>query len=225
MKRLSRAIAYILLPALLAGGGAARAQDAVRAADLRLLAIAERIQVANAALCDRQAPALGAALQSRDQFPQGGDPGFAAPVAFAVLLPNSPLAQAGIGPGDGLVAIGGVPVATQPGLEGMPLRDSAHAMLGQHLAGAPLRLTVVHAGQIRDIELFPAAQCRALVEVLVGDGRAARSDGRVIQLGLDLIQRASDEEIAAIFAHELAHSALHHRDRLAASGTSKGFGG
>ena len=225
MKRLSRAIAYILLPALLAGGGAARAQDAVRAADLRLLAIAERIQVANAALCDRQAPALGAALQSRDQFPQGGDPGFAAPVAFAVLLPNSSLAQAGIGAGDGLVAIGGVPVATQPGLEGMPLRDSAHAMLGQHLAGAPLRLTVVHAGQIRDIELFPAAQCRALVEVLVGDGRTARSDGRVIQLGLDLIQRASDDEIAAIFAHELAHSALRHRDRLAASGTSKGFGG
>ena len=183
MKRLSRAIIYVLSSVFLTADGTAAAQDALGAADLRLLAVADRIQVA-----------------------------------------NSPLARVGIGPGDGLVAIDGVPLAVQPGLEEMPLRDSAHAMLGQHQNGDPLRLTVVHAGQTREVELAPTAQCRALVEVLVG-GRAARSDGRVIQLGLDLVQRGSDEEIAAIFAHELAHSVLRHRDRLAGAGVSKGLGG
>ena len=225
MKRLSLAIAYILPVPLLASAGVAGAQEAVSSADLRLLGIAERVQTANAALCDRLAPALGVALQSRDQFPGGSDPGFSAPVAFAAILPGSALAKSGIGAGAGLVAIDGSAIVVQPGLEEMPLRDSAHAMLARQSAGAPLRLTVIDQGQTREIELVPPAQCRALVEVLVRDGRAARSDGRVIQLGLELIASASDEEIAAIFAHELAHGVLHHRDRLASSGVSKGFGG
>jgi Zn-dependent protease with chaperone function len=223
MKRLSLAITYMLPLALVAIGGAARAQ-AVDAADLRLLAIAERIQNANASLCDRLAPALGVALQSRDQFPPESDPGFAAPVAFAAVLPGSPLAESGIEAGAGLTAIEGVAITVQPGLEEMPLRDSAHAMLGQHSVGGPLRLTVIDQGQTREIELAPAAQCRALVEVLVTDGRAARSDGRVIQIGLELIAAATDEEVAAVFAHELAHSVLHHRDRLAGAGVRKGLG-
>lgn len=225
MKRLSLAITYILPLPLLAAGGVAGAQDAVTTADFRLLGIAERVQIANAPLCDRQAPALGIALQSEDQFPQGSDPGFAAPVAFAAILPGSALAKAGVDPGAGLVAINGDAIAVQPGLEKMPLRDSAHAMLAQHSAGVPLRLTVIYQGHTREIELMPAAQCRALVEVLVRDGRAARSDGRVIQLGLELIASATDEEVAAIFAHELAHSVLRHRDRLAGAGVSKGIGG
>jgi len=224
MKRLSRAMIYILFLTPLAAGGAAAAQEPLRIADMRLLAVAERIQSANASLCDRQAPALGAALQSRDQFPEGSDPGFAAPVAFAVLLPNSPLAQAGVGVGDGLIAIDGAAIAMQPGLEEMPLRDSAHALLGQHDLGAPLRLTIVRGGSTRDIEVATVPQCRALVEVLLRDENAARSDGRVIQLGLDLMQRATDGEVAAIFAHELAHGVLRHRDRLAGAGVSKGFG-
>ena len=225
MKRLSVAITYILPIPLLAIAGVAGARSAVTAADLRLLSIAERVQVANAALCDRQAPALGAALQSRDQFPEASDPGFAAPVAFAVILPDSALANAGIDAGAGLVGIDGAGIAVQPGLEAMPLRDSAHAMLARHSAGRPVRLTVIDQGQTREIELVPPVQCRALVEVLVRDGRAARSDGRVIQLGLELIASATDEEVAAIFAHELAHSVLRHRDRLSGAGVSKGIGG
>lgn len=222
MKRLTLAIPYIAALVTPVSAGAAVSPGTIVEADLRLLAIAERIQVANVPLCDRRSPALGAALQSQDQFPPDGDPGFEAPVAFAALLPDSPLAQAGLAPGTGLVAIDGQAVARQPGLEDMPLRDSAHAMLSGHPAG-PLLLTVLHGGEQRVVRLETVSQCRALVEVLVGDGRAARSDGRVIQIGLDLMRRASDDEIAAIFAHELAHSVLRHRDRLSAAGASKGL--
>ena len=51
----------------------------------------------------------------------------------------------------------------------------------------------------------------------------ARSDGRVIQLGLGLMLQATDEQIATVFAHELAHSILHHRERLSAADVSKGL--
>jgi hypothetical protein len=222
MKRLTLAITYITALATPVAAGAAGAPGTIEEADLRLLAIAERIQVANAPLCDRRSPALGAVLQSQDQFSPGGDPGFEAPVAFAALLPSSPLAQAGLAPGAGLIAIDGRAIVRQSGLEDMPLRDSAHAMLAEYSAG-PLLLTVVHAGGQRVVRLQAASQCRALVEVLVGDGRAARSDGRVIQIGLDLMRRASEAEIAAIFAHELAHSVLRHRDRLSRAGARKGL--
>lgn len=221
MKRLPHAIAYLLVVATLTVPEAANAQHALGEADLRLLGIAELIQVANAPLCDRRGPALGAALQSKDQFPAGSNPGFEAEVAFAALLPDSPLAAAGLSPGAGLVAIDGVAVTKRPGLEQMPLRDSAHAMLGERSSGS-LLLTVIDRGQRRALSVAPADQCRALVEVLA-EGRAARSDGRVIQIGLDLMRRASDAELAAIFAHELAHSVLHHRDRLAGAGVGKGL--
>jgi hypothetical protein len=225
MNRPTRALTCIACLASLCLAPAARAQDALRSADLRLLAVAERIQLANAALCDRQAPALGVALESKDQFPSGKDPGFAADVAFAVVLPDSPAAQAGIGVGDGLAAIDGEAVAVRPALEEMPLRDSAHAMLGDHPAGTPLRLTIVRDSLAREVELAPAQQCRALVEVLVDGGDTAHSDGRVIQIALGLVRRASDEQIAVIFAHELAHGVLRHRQLLAGEGVSKGLGG
>ena len=223
MKRLPLTMTYIATFAALGVAAPGAAQEHVRNADLRLLRIAERIQDANASLCDRQGPALGAALQSRDQFSSDAEPGFHAPVAFAVVLPDSPLALVGVAAGDGLVAINGISVARQPGLERMPLRDSAHAMLADRTNG-PLTLTVVRGGQERRMDLQPAKQCRALVEVLVDENRSARSDGRVIQIGLGLMSQGSDDEIAAVFAHELAHSALHHRDRLAGAGVSKGLG-
>lgn len=224
MKRLSHAMIYVLPVILLGGTPPLAARQEVQDADLRLLRIAEQLQNANASLCDLLAPSLGAALQSRDQFSAAGDPGFQAEVAFAAILPGAAIAQAGVAPGDGLVAIEGVKIARQAGLEDMPLRDSAHAMLAGRI-DQPVRLTVRRAGQERDIVLPPSKQCRALVEVLLDDSRAARSDGRVIQIGLGLMRRGSENDVAAVFAHELAHSVLRHRDRLAEAGVSKGFGG
>lgn len=73
---------------------------------------------------------------------------------------------------------------------------------------------------------MPATQCHALVEVFIDGGMKARSaDGWVIQLGLSLMQRASEEEVTAIFPHELAHVVLGHRDRLGREGVRGGLAG
>ena len=209
----------------LTSGQAFAAPATLHDADLRLLRVAERLQDSNAALCDRQAPALGAALQSRDQFPADADPAFSGEVAFAALLPGGPAARVGIVEGDGLVAIDGVPVTKRPELAEMPLRDSAFAMLAEHPPGELLRLTVAHDGSERTVALPPSPQCRALVEVLAESDTEARSDGRLIQISLGLVRQADETQLAVIFAHELAHAVLHHRDRLEAEGVSKGLGG
>ena len=48
-------------------------------------------------------------------------------------------------------------------------------------------------------------------------------DRTAIQISYGLAARASDDQLSAIFAHELAHSILHHRDRLSAADVKKGL--
>ena len=198
----------------------------LRAQDLRLLRIVEPILAKNVTLCDRTTPDLGIALQSADQYPANTRPPFAAQIAFAAVLPGGAAAEAGIDRDDGLLSIDGHAVERRKGLEASPLRDSAFAALAEHPAGTPLVLGVVHAGIQREVTLSPPRECLALVELLDDKGSVdARSDGRVIQLGLGLMLQGSDEQIATIFAHELAHSILHHRERLSAADVSKGLFG
>ena len=62
MSRPRSAIIYAVAMAMLLAARPAHAQALAHPEDRRLLQIAERVQLGNAALCDRQAPALGVAL-------------------------------------------------------------------------------------------------------------------------------------------------------------------
>jgi hypothetical protein len=217
----------LLAFALIALSSAVSAADdslpALRQEDERLLRIAEPIMAGNVQLCDRTMPDLGVALQSTDQYSRGGQPPFAAPVAFAAVLPGSAAARAGIARDDGLLTIDGRAIAKRTDLQASPLRDLALAMLAEHPAGAPLALGVMHGGERREIVLTVPQECRAQAEILAGNGNTARSDGRSVQISYGLAARASDDQLSAIFAHELAHSILHHRDRLSAADVKKGL--
>jgi hypothetical protein len=218
-------VALALLVASPAAAQDASGSGSLRAQDERLLRIAEPILVGNLPLCDRTMPRLGVALQSTDQYGAGEHRGFAAPVAFAAVLPESAAAEAGIAPNDGLLAVNGQPVAKRTELEASPLRDSAFAAIAEHKGDEPLVLEVVRGGKRREVVLRTPAECRILAEILADGGTTARSDGRVIQISHGIAARATDQEIAVIFAHELAHSILRHRDRLSAADVSKGLGG
>lgn len=223
MKRLTIALLALLAGASSAFAGGLPPADGLRKQDQRLLQISNAIMAANVSLCDRTMPDLGVALQSTDQYPAGSAPPFAAPVAFAAVIPGSAAAQAGIARDDGLLTIDGQAIAKRSGLEAAPLRDSAFAMLVDHPAGRPLVLGIVHGTERREVSLQVRPECRALVEVMADNGNASRSDGRVIQISYGLVSHADDGQLAAIFAHELGHVVLHHRDRLSAAGVKKGL--
>ena len=195
----------------------------LRAQDQRLLRIADPILADNARLCDRTMPDLGVSLQSTDQYPANSQPGFAAPVAFAAVLPGSAAADGGIARDDGLLSVDGSPVVKQPELANAPLRDSAFAAIAAHDPARPLVLGIIHGGVRRDISVAVKPECRAQVEILDVDDNTAHSDGRTIQIAFGLAARVSDDELAVIFAHELGHSILHHRERLSAAGADNGL--
>jgi Zn-dependent protease with chaperone function len=200
--------------------------DALLQQDVRLATIAERLMGANHELCRQQMPLTGMILHSLDQYTKGGqDAAFVnGPIAVSAVVPGSP-AAATLRPTDGLAAIGTTPTAGMKADGKSPVRDTAFAALAEQPAQGPVQLEIVRQGQEQAVSLDAKPGCRVLVEIRVADGLNGRSDGRVIQVNYGLAAVATDEELAVVFAHELAHVVLEHRRRLKAAGVDKGFFG
>lgn len=218
--------------ALLASPAAAQAPvpafyETLRAADGRLAAIGHRLAVANAPLCDRLQPAAGMVVHALAQYGAGERDaarrafGFDAPVAVEAVVPGGPAERAGVRPNDALVAVDGVAVAG--GGKGIADRDRALDQLERGDPAAPITLTLRRGGAESRVAVQPAPACRARFELLLGRGLYAGADGRAVKLGERFFERYSDEEIAVIVAHELAHVILRHADRLDAAGVDRGL--
>ncbi|MBO9517452.1 MAG: peptidase M48 family protein [Porphyrobacter sp.] len=227
--RISRKL--LIVAAALACGSQAVAQeagslDALLQQDVRLATIAERMMGANQALCRQQMPLTGMIMHSLDQYTQGGqDAAFAnGPIAVSAVIPGSP-AAAVLQPRDGIAAIGSTPTSDMKADGKSPVRDAVFAALADQPPQGPVQLKIVRDGQERPVSVEARPGCRVLVEIKVADGLNGRSDGRVIQVNYGLATVATDEELAVVFAHELAHVVLEHRRRLKDAGVDKGFFG
>lgn len=191
--------------------------------DLRVGSLGFRLTTANAKRCAKQVPATGLILHSIDQFhgawrdaavrlygPIGG-------VSVAGVVGHSPSALAGIEPGDELIAVNGkrLDPAEIKGSGSTTRRDQAEEALISLPPQDAIQISVVRAGKARDFVLRPVPACRARFEVVSGSARFARTDGRLVQLGQALVGSLSDEDIAFVLSHELAHSILEHRAQLA----------
>lgn len=200
-------------------------QSAVNQQDIRLAGIAERLLGANAALCTSLMPLTGLILHSADQYREGplqtrfsnGE------VAIAGVLAHSPAQRAGLRSDDGIVAIGSTSIVELSPPEGGNLREAAFALLADQSTTGPITLRIDREGIESTVTLSAPAGCRSLVEILVSDGPRARSDGRVIQIQFDFARALSDEQLAVVFAHELAHTVLEHRRRKEEAGINNGL--
>lgn len=212
------------------GAGAARDVFALlRADDLRLAVVAERLAIANAALCRDKQPRLGVVLHALDQYQaeaRGGAKaafGFEAPVSIEAVVPDSAAARAGVEQDEGVVAINGTPLANPlPGAKASTAsRDSAEALLAAQPTDRPITLRLRHHGMERDAVVMPVIGCRIRYEVHELDEAAA--DGRIVQIGASYLDRFDDAALGVIVAHEFSHMILRHRARLDAAGVSYGI--
>lgn len=198
--------------------------ERLRQDDLRVTALGFRLVTASSARCARQMPGTGLVLHSIDQY-QGAWRvpairvfGSIGGVSIEGVVAQSPAARDGLEPGDELVAINGqqLEVATTASKGATSRRDRAEDTLIALPIREPIRLSVVRAGKPMDLILHPIPACLARFELVAGSALFARSDGRLIQLGQELARTLSDEDIAFVLSHELAHSILDHRAQLAA---------
>lgn len=191
--------------------------------DERVAGIGFRLMSANASRCSRLMPGTGMVLHSLLQYggPVRADAArlwaFPSPVSIAVVVKGSPAERAGLRRGDGLVSIANrtLPSTAGPDANGRALRDEAEQALAVLPPAAPIKLTIRRDGKSEDFELQPVPVCRSRLEVVAGNSLKARSDGKIIQVGQAFIATMTDVEIAVILSHELAHTILDHREKLA----------
>lgn len=193
---------------------------ALRSTDARLTGVAYRLQTANAALCPNREPVTGVALQTLSQFPRsqheriGAQLGLGRFVAIAAVAPDSPATRAGLQVGDALVAIDGVatPVVAA-GTESFAPVSATEAMLAEALARNPgVLLTVERGGQRSNIRLGKAQGCASRFQSVPGGYGKTGADGTTVQISDDMLALAqSDDEVAVVVAHELAHNILMHK--------------
>ena len=196
---------------------------ALRAQDVALAKVVERLQAANLPMCAERMPLTGMIYHTRDQYGAPPAAWFAnGPVSVAAVVPGGPAEAAGIATGDALVALNGAQLATLVPEKEHPQRDAVFSLIARS-ADAPLRFVVRRDGVDREVVLEAPAGCRILAEILTSNAIRALSDGRVLQVSYGLASRLTEDELAVVAAHELSHAILAHRWRLTQAGVKKGL--
>lgn len=223
------ATAALLASPLQAAPRAHAALTDLQARDAQLFAAGWRLVTANAAYCERAAPALGLSVLDaaafRDSAAVRRHLGLSGDLAIGAVAPGSPAAAAGLAADDTLLGIGEVNLA-----ERFPSKKPAWqrlvdvtAALDAASAQGPVALTVASGSAApRTVVVTGAAACPSRFEVLDSGGKAMAEGTRVI-FGRGFPGFGyPDAEFAAAVAHELAHNLLRHRARLDENGRSLG---
>lgn len=216
----------LLQPSLAASAADLDARlEALRQADVRLAAVAYRLDRANNDLCLKHGPLTGLVLHGSMDYDQSVRPSvirhfdFTAPIGIEGVVPDSPAAMAGVRADDSLVSVNGTAFAAGA------RRADAVAAVDDAGGGKVITLTLRRDDRPLVITLTPGQGCLAHAEVDVSDDLNAATDGTTIQVDSGLMNMVGGDEgaLAAIVAHELSHIVLDHPRRLTAAHVHRGL--
>lgn len=206
--------------------------DAYRALaqlDQRLFSVGYRLAVANSDYCPHKAMSLGLAWQDRAQYGAAGQAalGLSGDISVAAIAADAPETARILRVGDTLRAINGVPL-TLPDPPKKPTVKRLHqaeAMLDTAMAQGTVALTLDRAGQgTLSVALIPQSLCATRFQIESSGVRDAWADGTGVAITSALTELTqSDDALAAIAAHEMAHNMLDHAARLRAVGVKRGL--
>lgn len=225
--------------ALLSLEGLAASQRAVPAAiesrgstlrgeDLRVAAIAYRIGRLGARFCSDTYPLTGLLLHHLAEYDSDGRKTMMeayqlhrGPGVLAVL-DDSPAAAAGLRAGDVLLSINGQAFQSPLQIAAEPDREkwrqaviATESRIESELRKGPARLQIVREGRQLSLSLGSIRGCPTRVRLArSSQTNAFANDGYVIMTVAMMNFTRSDDELALVLAHELAHNILDHPQRL-----------
>jgi beta-barrel assembly-enhancing protease len=227
--------------ALLAGGAPAQAPDsgeaslhAMQGLYQRMVAAGHRLAAASRDLCADREWLPGFALHDRSQYDAPLRPaasrifGFDAGAGVLALAPGGPAERAGLRVNDLVLGVDGrlLPREAPAREGGFVQMERMLAVLDEGFADGRAELAVQRGGERLIVAVQAEQGCASRFQLVEGRRRNARADGRYVQITTAIAAYvASDEELAAVLAHELAHNVLRHRARLDAANVSRGFFG
>ncbi len=228
--RITGLLALALLGSPAPGRAAPNAADQLRALrplDNRVATIGDRLAIANARLCRQRQHQHGLAIHDLSQYPRAARAavikafGLDRGPAILALAEGGAAARAGLQLDDVLIAADGSPLP-RPALDVhnsfAPTERMIEALEAAFADGVAV-LVVRRGAAVREFRVEAAAGCASRFQVVPSDKRAAKADGRYVQLtSASVTFTRSDDELAAFVAHELAHNILQHRARLNQAG-------
>ena len=209
-----------ILGLLLAASPPPSQADIERVQDVRVAKIGHDLVTANAGRCARRAPATGLLLGTPEA---GRYPGVVA------VLPGSPAAGVDIAPDDIIQSIGGtaMPMLGDPAFkDASAWMRAVHDRLDTGLAAGAAVLAIRRGERTLSVELAGMPACAT--RFVISNTRAlnAGADGQYVRISQSMFAEfRSDDDLAAILAHELEHNILDHRAVLDAQGVSRGLFG
>ncbi|MEO0441047.1 MAG: M48 family metallopeptidase [Pseudomonadota bacterium] len=202
--------------------------------DERLHRIGYRLITANEPFCRSSGPKTGLLLHDIRQYGNQTAAmavfGFPREVSIHAVVPGSPADLAGLKAGDGVIAVNNFSLEDYAASE--KPADSGEDVLHRLnrfkflLEQSIVDIAVLRDGQRIEASLQPVPACRSRFEIKPDRKREASADGQIVSISSALAEYfESDDEFAAVAAHELAHNLLRHRDRLNAQKVNRGFFG
>lgn len=176
----------------------------------RLERVGWTIRTRNVELCgENVAFRLGLTLAEPDDFPKGTLPvlrdvlGMGERPTVILVTRGGPAQAAGLKRGDALLAVAGQAVAGK--------KQALEAMAKALEGGGPVPVSVERAGQRLEQTLAPVRVCAYDLFLKTDNAINAYADGRRIVVFTGLMKFVqSDDELAAILGHEMAHNNQGH---------------
>lgn len=182
----------------------------------RLQAVASKIVVSGTELCaDKVGPYYGLTAWSREDFGKEWHDvvqsrfGVGDVASISSVAPGSAAEQAGVKAGDVVISVNGwTPPAGKGAVDKLMEKLAAEGKFGM-----PLELVVRRGAEEVKLSMMPGQACDFRVRLSPDDVKNAYADGKniVIYKGMMDFFR-TDEDVALVVSHELAHNAMKHID-------------
>lgn len=231
LKCVSLALSLFILVVPSQAFASTQSDSELAAMDRRVLNIGHRLATTNAYRCGEKMPTIGLQFHSRDQYREALERGFSddfpkgRPLAvLAVVATHSaktPFPRAG----DSILAIGEWDASEKRLVEPDQLRLTAFEQLKTLPANQPVALRWQSGADVFNGEIAAKPACAVLFEVVPSTKRFARSNGPIVQISSTFVGMLDDAQLAAVLAHEFAHSVLEHRASLSKADVKSGLFG
>jgi hypothetical protein len=228
-----------------AGAGAQPAPVAVEATsttlrqdDLRVALVAYRLALAGSASCTERYPLTGMLFHHLAEYAPADRPlmvaryGLDRGPGVLTVLARTPAARAGLAAGDVLLAVNGRPLPTGASVAAEPKRekwrrlaDESEAELEAALRLGPADVRVLRERREVVLRLGSIPACLGRVRLARSTQVNAFATGRTVVMTLAMLKfLKSDDELAVVLGHELAHNIFHHPAIRSEEGILRGLG-
>ncbi len=177
----------------------------------RLRRVDFAVRAANADLCKEKAPGVGFLTMNLDSAPREYRAAYASlygvssQITLISVFEGSPADRAKLAVGDRIVSVNGKIIGT-----GSAGRSQVAELIAEN-KGKPLNMTVRRGGALAPVEVSPRMICNYPTFLRNDDSVNAFADGSRIIVTSGMMRFAdTDDELAFVIGHELAHNTMGH---------------